>query len=125
LTSLSKAKKKAPTKFKEAAGKTLAVDVSMWLHQSCSLEETAFCFHAHPRYPPSKVLAEVKQCHQLMTQDGIKLHSVFDGSANPMKKETMEAQQGKRRDTKSWLKIFYVTNLERRSFERKESHESI
>jgi hypothetical protein len=51
-TLLSKAKKKAPTKFKEAIGKTLGVDVSVWLHQSCSLKKTAFCFHAHPRYPP-------------------------------------------------------------------------
>jgi hypothetical protein len=50
-------------KFKEVAGKTLGVDVSVWLHQSCSLEEIAFCFHAHPRYPPSKVLTEVKRCH--------------------------------------------------------------
>ena len=56
-TSLSKAKKKAPTKFREAAGKTLGVDISIWLHQSCSLEEAAFCFYARPTHPPNKVLA--------------------------------------------------------------------
>ena len=73
-TSLSKAKKKAPTKFREAAGKTLGVDIK------CSLEEAAFCFHARPRYPPGKVLAELKRRNRLMTEDGIKLHFVFDGS---------------------------------------------
>jgi len=41
-----------------------------------------------------------------MTEDGIKLHFVLDGSANPMKKGTKEGRQGKRRDAESWLKIF-------------------
>jgi hypothetical protein len=50
-----------------------------------------------------------------MTQDGIKLHFVFDGSANLIKKQTKEGRRGKRRDAESWLENFYDTNRESKS----------
>ena len=82
-------KKKPSIKFNTVKGKTLAIDISGWLHQLCS-STNALLLTCAPKHPPNDVIATLKLWHQILTKHCIIPCYVFDGCRHPMKSKTNE-----------------------------------
>jgi 5'-3' exonuclease len=78
-------------------GKTIGIDVSVWLHIISQKEEFVLASNVTPFYPPTDILNEFKYRHDHLQRMGIVPFYVFDGQEHPMK----SVARAKRDKTKS------------------------
>eukprot|EP00978_Attheya_sp_CCMP212_P014763 scaffold37800_cov52-Attheya_sp.AAC.1 len=66
-------------------GKTIGIDVLVWLHIISQKEEFVLFSNVTPFYPPTDILNEFKYHHDHLQRMGIVPFYIFDGQEHPMK----------------------------------------
>ncbi len=73
---LKGAKAVEPVKLHQLNGATIGIDVSIWLHRVCALDDVALCMTCQPRYPPTAAISSLKSWHNALVAEGI-THTTF------------------------------------------------
>lgn len=104
--------KKDKVSLSTLKGSTVAVDISIWLHQILgSIDEVANCVQMHPPYRPVRLLSEIKRRHKILVDSGLKPMYVFDGRRHPMKVVAREKRDNPLESAIKWLDEFYSKGL--------------
>ena len=89
-------------------GKTIAVDISIWLHQIVGvIEEVSLFILNKPAYQPDRLVRELRRRHKVLDDAGLNPIYVFDGKRHPMKVVAREQRDTPQESAQEWLKEFY------------------
>ncbi len=105
---LKSVKAVTPTNFTDLNGKTIGIDISVFLHRVCASETVALCMLCQPRYPPTNVILVLKSWHNALTSNGIKPYYVFDGHIHPMKSVARQKRDSDKQKSLNWLEQLYA-----------------
>lgn len=105
---LDSIKKKDAVSFSTFKGKTVGIDISVWLHKYCHTDVVAMCMNSVPQYVPTELLAKLQSNHRLLVNEGITPVYVFDGFRHPMKKVARVERDMRKNEAKEWLDEFYA-----------------
>lgn len=89
-------------------GKTIAVDVSIWLHQIVGVvDEVSLFLQNKPAYRPERLVRELRRRHKVLADAGLNPIYVFDGKRHPMKVVAREQRDTPLESAQEWLTEFY------------------
>lgn len=92
-------------------GLHVGVDVSIWLHALCSIDDVAVGMNMEPTYPPDIVVPLVQSWHTEITSHNATLKYFFDGCDHPMKSITRRKRHADLQAARDWLQSFYAKGL--------------
>jgi 5'-3' exonuclease len=107
-------------------GSTVAVDISIWLHQILGIiDEVAINVQMHPPYQPVRLVREMKRRHKILVDAGLKTIYVFDGRRHSMKDVARENRDSPLESARKWLNEFYSKGLAGESISDEERDEAL
>ena len=90
-----------PVALNKLNGKTVGIDISIWMHRLCATDAVALCMTCRPRYLPSNALSLLQLWHNTLVNEGIKPYYVFDGCRHPMKSVARLKRDAEKRNLKT------------------------
>jgi hypothetical protein len=100
-------KKKATILLKNVPEGRIGVDISVWLHILCSIDDVVLTMLSSPAYAPDNVLRCLKNKNRELKDAKKTLVYCFDGFGHPMKMETTKNRRAENEKAKQWLCDFY------------------
>jgi hypothetical protein len=95
-----------PVIFSSLNGKTVGVDVSVWMRRLCATDAVALCMSlmsCRPRYMPPIAISLLQTWHYSLVSEGITPYYVFDGQMHPMKSVAHKKRDKKRKISRAQL----------------------